>query len=634
MKHFFQPIYKLTSLMVASTMVIITGKAEVVRGQEGTLNSSFIPFAKDLITLDLSFQSSQLQNWQLQNVELQNSQLPKLQLPEITQVPLTVPRTTEPTVPEAKPLPPLDELLENTPETTSPQTPTGDSQETFTIDRFQIEGNTAYSDEEIQAQVLKEYQGKPISFKDLLEIETKVTQLYTKNGYINSGAFVPPQKTAEGTLIVRVVEGKIDRSQVKINGRLSEEYVRSRLNRGIEAPFNINELQEALQLLQLNPLVKSINAELAVGASRNNWVLNVVVDQADAFDPSLFVNNSRTPSVGSFQRGIQLKHNNFAGGGEEIGFIYRNTDGSNDYDFDFTVPFNSLNGTFGLSYRFIDSDIIEPPFNSLRINSQTDEYKLTVRQPVILNANNYSTEELALGMEFARQANSTTIYNRETESNEPFLLSRGADENGKTTVIALRFFQDWTRRTRSDVLAARSQFSVGLDALNSTTAVGKADANFFAWRGQLQWVRLLDTESNTTILLRSDIQLSPHDLVALEQFSVGGTGSVRGYRQDSLLGDNGVILTGELRYPFWRWNDNQNSLALVPFTDFGTVWSDKEAPNQEEDTVISVGLGLQLNLSERLNARLDWGIPLVEVKDRDRTLQEDGIYFSLEYSPF
>lgn len=645
MKQFFQPIYQFSSLIIASTIVIVTGKAEANQVPEEKIGDASVLPTENFATSSLSGQTVQLPNWHLPNWQVQISPVQKIAQAPITVPPTTepnipdegsvpLPRTTEPSLPETEPLPPINDLLESTPETTSPQPSTEESQETFTIKEFKIEGNTAFSDEEIKTKVLAEYRNKPISFSDLLKIETRVAQLYTDNGYINSGAFVPPQKTTEGTLIVQVVEGTIDSSQIKVNGRLSEEYIRSRLNRGIKAPFNINELQEALQLLQLNPLVKSINAELAVGSSRNNWVLNVVVDQADAFEPSLFVNNNRTPSVGSFQRGIQLRHNNFAGNGEEIGFIYRNTDGSNDYDFDFTVPFNSLNGTVGFSYRYIDSDIIEPPFNVLRINSQTDEYKLTVRQPIVLTATNNSTQELALGMELARQSNSTTIYKRELQQSEGFPLSRGADDNGDTNVVALRFFQDWTRRTRSDVLAARSQFSLGLDAFNSTTAVGKPDANFFAWRGQLQWVRLLDTESNTTILLRSDVQLSPNDLISLEQFSVGGGDSVRGYRQDSLLGDNGVILSGEIRYPFWRWNDNRNTLALVPFTDFGTVWSDKDNPSQDEDTVFSVGLGLQLNLSDRLNARLDWGIPLVEVEDRDRTLQEDGVYFSLEYSPF
>ena len=548
---------------------------------------------------------------------------------EIAQsIPTPVPPTNEPDFPDVERLPSLDNLLEDTPNVTPPSQQEGNSEITLIVDRFVIEGNTAFSDTEIAEEVLAEYIGRSITFSDLLEIETKISKLYTDNGYLNSGALIPQQKIEEGILTIQVIEGRIERSQIKVNGRLSEEYIRARLNRGLKTPFNINELQEALQLLQLNPLIDRIDAELSVGDSRNLWVLEIEVDQDNAFNPSVFANNSRTPSVGSFQRGIAIRHNNFARGGEQFSFVYRNTDGSNDYDFDFTIPFNSLNGTVNFGYRFIDSDIVESPFDELDFNSQTDEYAISIRQPIILTATNRSTQELALGVEFSRQANATT------QDGEPFPLSLGANDEGKTNVIALRFFQDWTRRTRSNVLAARSQFSLGLDTLDATTNVGRPDANFFAWRGQLQWIRLLDTGSNTTLLLRSDIQLSPHDLVSLEQFSVGGSNSVRGYRQDALLGDSGILFSGELRFPFYRWNNNQNSLALIPFTDFGTVWSNQDDLDRDEDTVISIGVGLQLDISDRLNARLDWGIPLIDVEDSDRTLQENGVYFSVEYFPF
>ena len=135
-------------------------------------------------------------------------------------------------------------------------------------------------------------------------------------------------------------------------------------------------------------------------------------------------------------------------------------------------------------------------------------------------------------------------------------------------------------------------------------------------------------------MLRSDIQVSNSELVPLEQFSLGGGESVRGYRQDILLADSGLLVSAELRVPFVRWNDGQSNVAVIPFADFGTVWGEQEIPNQDEETIASLGFGLQLSLDERLRARFDWGIPLVEVIDRDRTLQEDGLYFSLEYFPF
>jgi hemolysin activation/secretion protein len=355
----------------------------------------------------------------------------------------------------------------------------------------------------------------------------------------------------------------------------------------------------------------------------------VDVNQAPAFDPVLFVNNNRTPSVGSFQRGLELNHNNVLGYADKFSFIFKNTDGSNDFDTSYSIPINSLDGTVGLRYRYVDSDIIENDFEDLDIESQTDEFEFTLRQPLLVSANSESTQEFALGLEFSRQSNEVTLRDI------PFPdLSPGADANGETKISALRFFQDWTRRTRKDVLAARSQLSTGLDIFDATVNEGQPDSKFVSWRGQVQWLRQLNSSSNINLFLRSDLQISNDDLVPLERFSLGGVESVRGYRQDALLGDSGLLISGEVRIPFYRWSQEQNSLTAIPFVDFGTSWSNSENLNQEEDTVASLGVGLQLDLSNLLTARLDYGIPLVEVEDSNDTLQENGVYFSLEYFPF
>jgi hemolysin activation/secretion protein len=47
-----------------------------------------------------------------------------------------------------------------------------------------------------------------------------------------------------------------------------------------------------------------------------------------------------------------------------------------------------------------------------------------------------------------------------------------------------------------------------------------------------------------------------------------------------------------------------------------------------------VGLGLSLQIGESLNARFDWGIPLVSPDTDKKTLQEQGLYFSLLWRPF
>ena len=536
-------------------------------------------------------------------------------------------RPVEPTQPspQLETLPPLEELLEELP-TSLPNEEPGKLINTFVVKKFQVEGSTVFSEEELDT-VLQDYLDRPITFSDLLEVETVLTKLYVDRGYINSGAVIPLQTIREGVVKVKIVEGILDEIDVNVNGRLNEDYVRSRLARAAGKPFNVKKLQEALQLLQLDPLVENLNAELSVGVSRDRWLLDVEVNQANAFNPVIFANNSRTPSVGSFQRGVKLNHDNLLGFGDRFSTIYKNTDGSNDIETSYTFPFNASNGTVGFKYRYVDSDIVEEPFDTIDIESETDQYQFTLRQPILLTANDRSTQELALGLEFSRQSNRITIQDN------PNNFSPGADENGETRISVLRFFQDWTQRTRESVLAARSQFSVGVDLFDATINDDGPDSSFFAWRGQVQWLKRLNSESDINLLLRSDIQLSTTELVPLEQFSIGGINSVRGYRQDVLLGDRGVFASAEVRIPLYRWSNNQNAFSLIPFVDFGTVWGDS-VQQQEEDTLVSVGAGVQLAVSDRLRARLDYGIPLIDVDSRERTAQENGIYFSLEYFPF
>ena len=41
-----------------------------------------------------------------------------------------------------------------------------------------------------------------------------------------------------------------------------------------------------------------------------------------------------------------------------------------------------------------------------------------------------------------------------------------------------------------------------------------------------------------------------------------------------------------------------------------------------------------MNLWKKINIRLDYGIPLVDVNSQDKTAQEEGFYFSVSASPF
>lgn len=485
------------------------------------------------------------------------------------------------------------------------------------VDNFEIQGNTVFSSEDIQ-QVVSDYQGRPLSISELFQVRTAVTKLYTESGYVNSGAYIPPQELEDGTVTIAVLEGKLEDINVTGTKRLNPDYVRSRLEIAADSPVNVDALLEALQLLRLDPLIKNVSAELSAGITPGTSLLDVEIEEADNFKVGVNFDNKRSPSVGTNRRGAGLSHANLLGFGDKLALDYNNTEGSNSIDLSYVLPVNAKNGSLRLAYGYSNNDIVEDPFTPLDIESESSYYELGFRQPLVLKPN----QEFTMGLNFSFQESKTRLLDT------PFALSRGANEDGETRIGAIRLFQEYVARNDRQVFALRSQFSVGLDVFGSTiNNDGRPDSSFFAWRGQSQWVRRLDEDF--LFLLRGDMQFSSSDLVALEQFRVGGFDSVRGYRQDLVLGDNGVFASAEVRVPLLRFRKIDGVVQLTPFIDLGSVWNNDET-DIDNDFLASVGLGLNFNIADTFNARLDWGIPLMNVDSQGDSLQESGIHFSID----
>ncbi|MDJ0717030.1 MAG: ShlB/FhaC/HecB family hemolysin secretion/activation protein [Prochloraceae cyanobacterium] len=543
----------------------------------------------------------------------------------LSQVPIRPPLPPQPPQPP-RPVPqPSPEIPLQVP------TPTPPSPEelpelpaTITVIRFEFDGNTAFNDEQL-TEVTKVFTNRPISFAELLQAEAAVTKLYTNAGYLNSGAVIPAGQTfaKEGAIVkIQIIEGGVEEIFITGTDRLNSDYIRSRLAIATQTPLNQNRLLEALQLLQLDPLIENISAELSAGSRRELSVLALKVKEADSFTLEIIADNGRVPSVGSFQRGLRVEEGNLLGSGDKVFAEYRNTDGSNTLNLRYSLPLNPRNGTFNIAGGLTFSEVIEPPFDPLDITGDSYYFDLNYRQPIVQTPR----QELALGIIASRQTSKNTLLGR------AFPLSIGADNKGETRISALRLPIEWNQRSSKDVLALRSQFNLGLGAFNATVNEEFPDSRFFSWRGQGQYVRLLARDN--LLVIRSDLQLATSPLLALEQFRIGGLQSVRGYRQDLLLTDNGLFTSAEVRLPIIRVEEVEGVLQLIPFIDYGKGWNSSRRDNPSPQNLLSAGLGVQWQMRDRLNARFDWGIPLTKVISRDRTLQEQGFYFSINYSLF
>jgi len=281
---------------------------------------------------------------------------------------LPPPRPTPQAPPTPPPLPPPTDLLQPTPTPTTPEKLPNTVPGRITVKRFEVVGSTVFSPKTL-AKVTAPFTNRPLSFTEVLQVRSALTQLYLDKGYVTSGAFIPPQTFNRGVVKIQVVEGRLEAINVKGTRRLNPKYVRSRLAIATSKPLNRNRLLEALQLLQLNPLIKNISAELSAGARPGTSLLEVQVTEAKTFSTPITIDNDRDPSVGSFQRGVQLNEANLLGLGDGLSVGYSNTDGSNNLDASYTLPLNPRNGTLNLSYGNSWSNVIEPPFDILKIKA-------------------------------------------------------------------------------------------------------------------------------------------------------------------------------------------------------------------------------------------------------------------------
>ncbi|WP_225912615.1 ShlB/FhaC/HecB family hemolysin secretion/activation protein [Nostoc flagelliforme] len=528
-------------------------------------------------------------------------------------------------IPQPRPEPALE-----LPPKTFPSSEEGlDLPESIIVRKFEFDGNTAFSDEKL-TKITAQFTKRSLTFVELLEVEATITKLYTDAGYINCGAVIPAGQTLsqQGSVVkIQIIEGGLEEIAVTGTRRLNSNYIRSRLAIATARPLNQKRLLSALQLLQLDPLIQNISAELSAGSRPELSLLTVKVVEADSFNTEFFIDNGRAPSVGSLRRGVRINEGNLFGFGDGLNLEYINTDGSNAFDLRYNIPVNPRNGTITLRGGLTSTEIVEPPFDRLDIIGNSNYFELGFRQPLILSPN----REFAVGLSVLRQESKS-----ELKGFPGVLVSPGANEQGETRISALQFFQEYQQRNSQQALAVRSQFNLGLDIFNATVNNEPPDSRFFSWRGQGQYVRLLAPQ--TLLVIRSDLQFSTRALVPLEQFGLGGLRSVRGYRQDILLTDNGFLASAEVQLPVLRVKNVGGVLQVVPFIDFGVGWNSSGNPDQNinslTNTLLGLGLGLQWQMGDRLNARLDYGIPLTDIQDRGRTLQEDGIYFSIVANPF
>ena len=489
----------------------------------------------------------------------------------------------------------------------------------FRLQEIEVYGYTVFSKQEIE-KIIAPYLNKNLSFEQSREITQKITDLYTSNGYLTSGAFFPEQEITDGKAIVRVVEGKLERVETRGLENLKEPYLRSRLRWDSKTLLNIKQLEENIQLLQQDPLIKKIDAKLVEGSNVGQSVLLLDVEEETPWQVSIIANNHNSANSGELQGTSTVANQNLLGFGDRLRLGYNLTEGFDAINVGYTLPFNARGTNFSVEYSNGNSEITQNDFDDFGIRADAETVSLRFEQSLAYSLN----RDVNLFIAIDRRSSNTFI-----EDEVPLSFTDGPQQ-GRSRVTALRIGSTWTERSQTLVTSGQMRFSVGLDLFDVTVNENAPDAIFFSWLGQLQLVKALNREQDTLLVTRLATQLTPNSLLPLEQIAIGGANTVRGYRENRGVADNGVFGTVEVQLPIVK-NSNVGNFNLVPFFDAGTVWNND---GKGAETLASLGLGLDWEIKQWFIVGLDWGIPIIETSDLEDSLQDKGFHFQLQLQPF
>jgi len=141
-----------------------------------------------------------------------------------------------------------------------PQQQKGDGL-TIQVKRFVLKGEINLVAEEKLQDLISDLVGKPLTFQQIQSAADRINKYYADQGYFLAQAIIPKQEVVDGTVVIFITEGKLDKEQpIKINPsklRLNENAVRSYINNALGSNLKQASLERGILNLNDNPGITS-----------------------------------------------------------------------------------------------------------------------------------------------------------------------------------------------------------------------------------------------------------------------------------------------------------------------------------------------------------------------------------------
>lgn len=180
--------------------------------------------------------------------------------------------------------------------------------------------------------------------------------------------------------------------------------------------------------------------------------------------------------------------------------------------------------------------------------------------------------------------------------------------------ISAAYSATWTGKGYETDLNTNVSFTIrglGSDLTELDNSRFNADGGYILLHGDLSHWH--DLPGGAQIYGKVQGQVANEPLLSSEQIAGGGLGTVRGYLESEVLGDNGIFGSVELRSPSLAMFIKQmDEWRVYVFTDWGTVIVIDPLPQQQARfNIASVGVGSRIRIFNHLNGSVDVGFPMI-----------------------
>ncbi|MEE4896695.1 ShlB/FhaC/HecB family hemolysin secretion/activation protein [Pseudomonas alliivorans] len=408
----------------------------------------------------------------------------------------------------------------------------------FTINRIELKGADSLSAAE-RDKLIQPYIGQCLGVPQLNELLKVITDHYIEKGLVTTRAYLPQQDLSKGDLQVLVIEGKLEKLRGAADSGLSARELAMTFPGQEGEMVNLREIEQMVD--QLNRLSSNqAQMELTPGEAVGGSDVVVKNTPQKPWRANLSRTNEGQRSTGEQQWNAGLEWDNPLGLADQFSLrgghdaISDRQKASRNASLSYSMPW----GWWTFSYLYSTSEYRSvAQASNIDFKQDGDSQNHQFRAERVVHRDALSKTSLNAGLAYLRTNNYVEDSKLALSSNR---------------ITEAQFGINHGRRIGSAFLNIDLGMQHGIGALDAQGShdpgPGEADARYRKYTGTLSylqpfqlWGEKLTFTSLATGQRSEDVLFSP------QRQSLGGSSSVRGYKDQFLSGDSGGYWRNEVR---------------------------------------------------------------------------------------